>query len=241
MPFWSDETWRGLTDADAPVEPFDRNHLEEAKYVMAVGEEVYLSSNAPGSTTKRLVEHESFPIGPGQFAYILTHERVRIPVDAIGFISINASVKFSGLVNISGFHVDPGYRGRIIFSVFNAGPSPIHLTRGERIFPLWIASLDWPTRKAVPKFGYDRIPARLVTNVSGNYTTAFELNDTVRKLREDHDKTRQDVETLKALRLQILVFVGSAYSRIKLTQSVTKALAGRCKKRIMDAADTRSW
>jgi len=35
-----------------------------------------------------------------------------------------------------------GYRGRLTFSVFNAGPVPIHLKRGQPIFLIWYASLD---------------------------------------------------------------------------------------------------
>jgi hypothetical protein len=46
------------------------------------------------------------------------------------------------LVNVSGFHVDPGYRGQLTFAVFNAGPVPIHLKRGQPIFLIWYASLD---------------------------------------------------------------------------------------------------
>ena len=49
----------------------------------------------------------------------------------MAFISIKAKLKFRGLVNVSGFHIDPGYRGKIIFAVFNAGPQPILLRRGQ--------------------------------------------------------------------------------------------------------------
>ena len=50
-------------------------------------------------------------IPPGQFAFLLTAETVTMPDNAIAFISIKARLKFNGLINISGFHVDPGYRG----------------------------------------------------------------------------------------------------------------------------------
>jgi dCTP deaminase len=207
MTFWSDETWRAIGDADAPVEPFNRDRLEEAKYIMAVGEEVYISSSAPMNTIRKLSPDEAFQLGPGQFAYILTHEIVRMPFDAIGFISINATVKFAGLVNISGFHVDPGYKGRLLFSVFNAGPTSIHLRRGQPIFPLWIANLDKPIRNTEPKIGYDKIDPKLITAISGNYTTAFELNEIIRYLRIEVDETKLKVTTLEATRLQLIVLI----------------------------------
>jgi dCTP deaminase len=43
-------------------------------------------------------------------------------------------IKQRGLVNVSGFHVDPGYSGKLLFSVYNAGPRSIVLTRGEPVF-----------------------------------------------------------------------------------------------------------
>jgi dCTP deaminase len=219
MPFLSDETWRAKECIARIVEPFDEKNLEEAKYVLAIGGEIYISSSAKDNTIRQLKADESFVLAPGQFAYILTDEVIRMPFDKIGFISINAKVKFNGLVNISGFHVDPGYHGRLLFSVFNAGPILIHLNRGKRIFPLWIAALDVPTKSKTPKDGYMTIPTELVTAVSGNFTTAFEVSDvvekmrkefdeSVRKLRTDLDETRLDVSTVKATRIQLLVFVG---------------------------------
>jgi dCTP deaminase len=213
MPFWRDETWINLAEGDLPVHPFDKDRLEEAKYIMSVGEEVYISSSAASTTIRPLKENEAFHLGPGQFAYILTHETVRIPLDAIGFISINARVKFAGLVNISGFHVDPGYHGRLLFSVFNAGPTAIHLRRGQPIFPLWISDLDVPIRRASFRRGYDRIDPNLITAVSGNYTTAFELDQVIRTLRHEFENAKVDIGSLKTTRnhLLILIAVGTFF------------------------------
>jgi hypothetical protein len=65
----------------------------------------------------------------GQFAYLLTEEVVKIPSSAMGLISLKFGVKGPGLINVSGFHVDPGYWGRLVFSVYNAGPSEARLQR----------------------------------------------------------------------------------------------------------------
>jgi dCTP deaminase len=47
-----------------------------------------------------------------------------------------------GLINVSGFHVDPGFYGKLIYAVYNAGPSEIHLSRGTEMFLIWFADLD---------------------------------------------------------------------------------------------------
>ena len=60
---------------------------------------------------------QNLVIPPGQFGLILTNEVVTIPNDLIGFISIKAKIKFRGLINVSGFHVDPGFHGHGIFTL----------------------------------------------------------------------------------------------------------------------------
>ena len=89
-------------------------------------------------------------IPPAQFAILYTDERVHIPDDVIGFISIKFGEKSKGLVNISGFHVDPGYSGRLKFCVYNAGNKIIHLGYGMQYFSLWFADLDEKTEDPYP-------------------------------------------------------------------------------------------
>jgi dCTP deaminase len=72
----------------------------------------------------------------------LTEEVVRIPPDVLGFISLRTTWKFRGLINVSGFHVDPGFHGNLIYAVYNAGPAPVHLARGMDLFLIWFAELD---------------------------------------------------------------------------------------------------
>ena len=143
--FWSSDTLNErLTTL---VDPFDPERVDCAAYTLSVGPEVYVSPNDQAAdpttvTVRQLAESEGFTIPPGQFAFLITEEIVTVPGDALAFISIRAKIKFRGLVNVSGFHVDPGYQGQLTFAVFNAGPVPIHLKQGQPIFLIWYASLD---------------------------------------------------------------------------------------------------
>lgn len=144
MAFWSSEHFlqRG---ADHPlVTPYAPQHIMHGAYELAVGPEVSITSK--NSTLKQtLTPGESFAIPSGQFALLLTEEIVNVPLTALGLISIRASIKFEGLVNVSGFHVDPGFIGRLKFSVYNAGSKNIVLSRGQRVFMLWFGDLDRQT------------------------------------------------------------------------------------------------
>lgn len=107
--------------------------------VLHIGREVFVTGN---STKRVLSEKEQFSIPPGQFALLITEEKITLPRTRLGFITIKFGLKKKGLINISGFHVDPGFRGRILFSVYNAGPNEIPLSRGADAFRMWVSELD---------------------------------------------------------------------------------------------------
>lgn len=167
--FWGGK--RLEAELPALISEYHPSRLDRASYRLRVGPEAYVSPTGepddPRNKPKtNLAEGQGFTIPAGQFGFILTEERVTVPVSAIGFISIRAGYKFRGLVNVSGFHVDPAYEGRLIFAVFNAGPGPVHLSRGEPCFLIWYADLDQPTDLET-RPGYDTIPSELTGPIAG--------------------------------------------------------------------------
>ncbi|MYB88477.1 MAG: deoxycytidine triphosphate deaminase, partial [Proteobacteria bacterium] len=150
MSFWSGETL--AQRLPGLIKPFDEKDIDCAAYTLSIGNEIYVSPDGkrgnPDWHTKQILrKNESFTIPSGQFAFLLTEEKVTVPDDAIAFISIKGRTKFKGLINISGFHADPGYQGRLLFSVLNAGPRPLHLQQGQKLFLIWYADLDCSTKK----------------------------------------------------------------------------------------------
>ena len=145
--FWGTTRLAERLENEKLIQPFGRQHVDCAAYTLAIGDEVYVSPDEQEKdptrvTVKKLGCGEPFTIPSGQFGFLLTAETVKVPVDALALISVRAKVKFRGLVNVSGFHVDPGYCGQLTFAVFNAGPASIHLKQGERNFLIWYADLD---------------------------------------------------------------------------------------------------
>jgi dCTP deaminase len=198
MSFWNDNRWRAQGPLQKIVEPWDAARVEDANYLLSIGSEVYVSDEESAKTARQLKEGESFAIDPGQFAFLLTEEQVNIPRSTLGFISIRASIKFSGLVNISGFHVDPGYSGKLLFSVFNAGPSRIHLKRGEPIFPIWLADLHEEISRKQIKKGYDDLPSKNINQISGKFTTAYQVEKQIEAMKVE-------INELKAFKTQALI------------------------------------
>ncbi|MCA1971674.1 MAG: hypothetical protein LDL44_02460 [Caenispirillum sp.] len=173
---------------------------------LRVGGEAYVSprksSYDDGShAISILKEGQSVTIPPGQFAFLLTKESFTIPKDVMALISIKATLKFKGLVNVSGFHVDPGFRGQLVFAVFNAGPQPVILREGMEAFLMWFANIvndhgkqvesdnnraDKPEKKG--------IDAGVVNGIMGEVYSFSMLLDT---MRQSEKTLSQRIESLE--------------------------------------------
>lgn len=169
--FWSTQTLKNRLHGI--VREYEPENTKEACHQLTMGYEYLVTTNAQsrGEENKSVVQlghEEAFNIPPGQFGFLQTLEVITMPDDAIGFVNIASKVKFRGLVNISGFHVDPGYSGRLIFAVFNAGPSPVVIRQGEKIFRIWIAGLDESDSDPRRKPGFDNISSEVANNISGD-------------------------------------------------------------------------
>jgi dCTP deaminase len=145
MAFWSREKILAeRKNNPALISDFNEERLKYGRYSLRLSREVLVT---PDGTTAVPPPGEGShaKIPPGQFAILFTLESVKVPHDAIGFISVRTSEKWKGLVNISGFHVDPGFIGHLKFTVYNAGNNCICLDYESECFLLWFCSLDRTT------------------------------------------------------------------------------------------------
>ena len=199
--FWSARTLKDrLPDL---VTDFDKDRIGRSNYTLRVGPEVFISpTRKPQSSTDqtktRLERGQDFRIPAGQFAFLLTEEKIKVPTDAIAFISIRAGYKFRGLVNVSGFHVDPEFEGRLLFAVFNAGPSAIALERGEPCFHIWYASTDHVSDFG-PRSGYDHIPADVIDKLGEELMSFDGLTAKISDAEQRLDKRIGKIETEQAV------------------------------------------
>ena len=132
MAYWSSEKLKDRMSGGGLMSPFDEKRITHCAYEMGVGDQAFVTSNHSDKTL--VAAGTKIVIPPGQFGLLLTQESVAVPNTCIAFISIRASSKFQGLVNVSGFHVDPGYKGKLMFAVCNAGSKNIVLDQGQRLF-----------------------------------------------------------------------------------------------------------
>lgn len=122
-------------------ESYNPTRIKQAAYELSLGDEAFRTDGEKRKPEILDDKNKTIEINAGQFALLLSKEKVTIPNDKLAFISIKAGEKLKGLVNVSGFHVDPGFSGQLLFSVYNAGPSTITLKRGEPYFLIWFTEL----------------------------------------------------------------------------------------------------
>lgn len=160
---------------------FDPDCAKYAAYDLRVGDEVFLSEQR---IPIRLDEKDNpfVILPPGQFALIKTYEQVSVPEDFVAFLSIKSAFKFQGLINISGFHVDPTYVGNLIYAVQNVGPNDIRLRFMDPVFMIMWARLDPPYKGERRNKGYDKIPLEMMAQLGGSSVTLLSLQKKVEEL-----------------------------------------------------------
>jgi len=141
MAFLGTQKLKHLIETEHVIEPGD-GKVACGAYELCLGDEVFRTDSKDKKKEFLTKAKEQITINPGQFALLLTQETINVPTNKIAFISIKAGIKLKGLVNVSGFHVDPGFKGKLVFSVYNAGSSPISLVKGEESFLIWFAQLE---------------------------------------------------------------------------------------------------
>jgi dCTP deaminase len=204
MSFWTSEKLKERIAAEGLIAPYEPSQVVHCAYEMRVGSQAFVTSNP--SDTVVVPADKKIVIPPGQFGLLITEEAISLPDDAIAFISIRAGIKFQGLVNVSGFHVDPGYKGKLKFSVFNAGRKDVILDQGQPIFMIWFSDLDRKTTDLYDgkQLNCDRITADDVMRIVGEVPSPGELKQQIEELRTEHEVKINSIE--KEQRILLWVF-----------------------------------
>lgn len=203
MSFWSTERILGYGNKKPLFNPYNKEQIKHCAIELSVGSQVCMTSTHKDPETTQISNGGFFAILPGQFALILTEEVINVPSNAIGFISIRASTKFKGLINVSGFHVDPGYEGRLKFSVYNAGSQPISFKRGDIIFMLWLADLDTETEDIYENNNHKQtdITSEDQNRMQGQVASPAATWERLTQTRADYDRRLTDFESKSDNRL----------------------------------------
>jgi dCTP deaminase len=188
--------------------PYNPSQVDCASYRLCLGEQAFATSDRfsdgePGVPAIQVLTpsrpNSTINIHPGQFAFLLTEESVEVPKDAIALISMRAGLKFKGLINVSGFHVDPGWKGRLVFGVYNAGPKMLMLERGQDLFLIVFASLDRTSAMTYPGTNNNRAGIKLewAEGMAGQVFSPMALQRQMQEIQKIQSTLTTDLADIK--------------------------------------------
>lgn len=211
MTFWTTEHWRA--EGANLISPFDVKQIANCSYELTLGNEGYVTGGEVGKKTNLEPKGTQIVIPPGQFALLISQESISVPANALGLISVKSSYKFRGLVSVSGFHVDPGFVGKLIFSVYNAGGMQVVISQGERAFLLWLANLESETGDPYrgSRTGQSTIPNSDIMAIGHEQFSPAAVNDRLTEV-EVRVKTFQQV-SVSILAVVLAAAVGLGVSQ----------------------------
>lgn len=204
MPFLRTETLKKLLPK--LINPYDKEAIKHGAYELSLGDEIFIT----GNTTKQiLTTGQQISIPSGQFALLITKEKVKIPNNCLGLISIKYGIKFEGLINVSGFHVDPGYEGKLKYTVYNAGSGDIPLTCGAKVFLIWYSKLDDRTADVYKgsRNGQDYITDHEVACLQGDIASPAQLKKEINDLKMEDNNIKNQITIIWAIIIAMVLLV----------------------------------
>ena len=142
----SDQTIRRLAE-DGMIRGFHEEGLQPASYDMRLFPTILVSPTRyeSGHMVELTQETDNmYALDTGRFVGVLTEESLSMPLDVSARFGLRSEFTRRGLVAFGGIQVDPGFKGRLAISLFNAGPEPIEMHAGRRMFTVEFQRLDAP-------------------------------------------------------------------------------------------------
>lgn len=199
--------------------PFDINNLRGASYDLSVGTKAVIAT--PDSHDwKALDEQKVLVLPPSRTCVIASLEKVRIPANMTGRLSLRSHYALQRL-EYNGGVIDPGYNGYLFFTLANLGDSPIEIKFKEAIITVEFIRLEKtakhlynngkeilrledrqqiPRLPPLPKLQYD--PIDLSKRVQ-------ELENSFSKLESDLDKFQPSLQVTEDI-VQSLILASVA-------------------------------
>jgi len=115
------EIEKRIKEKSLVLSPFDAGSLNGAGYDL------------------RLAMDATIPVGRQQL--VATLERVELPDDLVGTLHIRSSLARAGILASLAL-VDPGFRGQLTISLYNAGTEPFRMSKGDKFVQMVLHSLS---------------------------------------------------------------------------------------------------
>jgi len=120
------EIEKRIKDKSLVLSPFDPSSLNGAGYDLRMGMEAAIAA--------------------GKHQLAATMERVELPDDLTGTLHIRSSLARAGILASLAL-VDPGFRGQLTISLYNAGTETFSMSKGDKFVQMVLHRLDRKTER----------------------------------------------------------------------------------------------
>ncbi|MFB0563084.1 MAG: hypothetical protein ACETWM_17935 [Candidatus Lokiarchaeia archaeon] len=132
------------------IESFEEKQLQGASYDLRLGEEYY-KFNADGKKATDMInkieEYEEITIPPYDVCFVLMKEKVNMPNNLAGRISLGTNLIKQGVMLSVQPPVDPGYSGKIYGMLHNLSKKEVYITKEESVLTIEFIKLNDNTEK----------------------------------------------------------------------------------------------
>ena len=92
--------------------------------------------------TSNLEARKVLFINPGEAVYVMTEEELEMPSNMFCQLSLKRKLSHEGIIVLGGFIIDPSYKGRLIFGLYNISSIRYSLKPGKKLVAGVFSKLD---------------------------------------------------------------------------------------------------
>lgn len=130
-------------------------------------------------------------IKPGEIAFVMSEERLDLPDDIFCQLSAKRKLSLDGIIILGGLIIDPKYKGRLIFGLYNISSTEYSLIPGKKLIAGVFFKTDEKNAYSTEPDSIENFPDELVkmvstykpTTIDGIYVTVEQLKDEIRELK----------------------------------------------------------
>lgn len=132
---------------ESPEDPYSLNAQVQPSSIDIRMRNIYLPETKPKDKGGLQSPSREHYLNPGETAIVDTIEEFRLPREIAGIGFPPAHVSQNGLLMTNAGHIDPGYHGRLSFTLVNMGREHFHLLHGERICTVLLFRIALPPER----------------------------------------------------------------------------------------------
>ena len=143
---------------------------------------------------------DNIVIKPGEIAFVMTEETLNLPDYIYCQLSTKRKLSLDGIVILGGLIIDPNYKGKLIFGLYNLSSRNYPLLPGRKLIAGVFYIIDTKTDKIpepINDFPDDLIKTVVDTkpnSISAINVIISDMNDAIKNLRVDMQEIRKKVE-----------------------------------------------